>query len=120
MAIRIEARMARIPRLHPNNDPNVDPNRGEYGRSTENATRIMARMSTRIGTNMAECPENTTELPEFSTEALDFSQLLTRIIAELKKKHDFPGGVCGCAGAVFRPIRLTRLYSALYSDGNSD
>ena len=43
MAIRIEARiepnvtriepnMARIPRLRQNNDPNVDPNRDEYGR----------------------------------------------------------------------------------------
>ena len=47
MAIRIEARiepnvtrMARIPRLHPNNDPNVDPNRDEYGRMRRKRHRI--------------------------------------------------------------------------------
>ena len=47
MAIRIEARiepnltrMARIPRLHPNNDPNVYPNRDEYGRLRRKRHRI--------------------------------------------------------------------------------
>ena len=61
MAILIESRiepnvtrMARIPRLHPNNDPNVDLNRDEYA-------------------------ENATELPEFDTKSLDFGQIWTRI-----------------------------------------
>ena len=47
MAIRIEARiepnvtrMARIPRLHTNNDPNVYPNRDEYGRMRRKRHRI--------------------------------------------------------------------------------
>ena len=48
-------------------------------------------MSTRIGTNMAECPEYATELPEFATESFVFGQIWTRIIAE-SRKHDFPGG----------------------------
>ena len=70
MAIRLEAkikpsvtRMARIPRLHPNNDPNVDPNWEEYGRMRQNATK----------------------LPEFATELMGFGQIWTRKIAELKK-----------------------------------
>ena len=61
MAILIESRiepnvtrMARIPRLHPNNDPNVDLNWDEYA-------------------------ENATELPEFATKSLDFGQIWTRI-----------------------------------------
>ena len=56
MAIRIESRikpnvtrMVRIPRLHPNNDPNVDLNRAEYA-------------------------ENATELPEFATKSLDLAK----------------------------------------------
>ena len=64
MAIQTESRIepdvtriARIPRLHPNNDPNVDPNRAEYA-------------------------ENATELPEFSTKSLDFGQIWTRIKTE--------------------------------------
>ena len=59
MAIRIESRiepnvttMAPIPRLHPNNDPNVDPNRAKYAK-------------------------NATELPEFATKSLDFGQIWT-------------------------------------------
>ena len=47
MAIRIEARiepnvtkMTRILRLHPNTDPNVDPNRNEYGRMRRKRQRI--------------------------------------------------------------------------------
>ena len=60
MAIRIEARMepnltrmAQIPRLHLNNDPNVDPNRDKYGRMRRNDT----------------------ELPEFATESLDCGKI---------------------------------------------
>ena len=59
MAIRIEARiepnvtriepnMAQIPRLHQNNDPNVDPNRDEYGRMhriRHRITRICHRIT---------------------------------------------------------------------------
>ena len=88
MAIRIKARIkpnvTLIPRLQPNNDPN--------------------------GTNMAECAENATELPEFATKSLDFGQVWTRIIAELKRKHDFPGGIWVCSScfptysAVFCPV----------------
>ena len=46
-------RMAQIPRLHPNNDPN----RAEYA-------------------------ENATELPEFATKSLDFGHVWTRIKTE--------------------------------------
>ena len=70
-------------------------------------------MSIRIGTNMAECA---TELPEFAKESLGLGQIWTRIIAELRK-HDFQGGLYGCAGAVFWPNWLIHLYSAMYLDG---
>ena len=60
MVIRIEARiepnvtrMARIPKLNPNNDPNVDPNRDKYGR-----------------------------------------------MHQKRHRHDFPGGIYECAGAL--------------------
>ena len=85
MAIRREARIepnvtriARIPLLHPNHDPNVDPNRDEYGRVLRKHYRITRIRHSIVG----------------------FGQIWTRIIAELNK-HDFPGGICGCAGAVF-------------------
>ena len=69
MAIRIEARiepnmtrMARIPRILPNNDPNVDPNRDGYGRMRRKRHRIN-RICHRI---------------------VGFFQLWTRMIAKLK------------------------------------
>ena len=43
MVIRIKpnvTRIARIPRLNPNNDPNVDPNQDEYGRMCQKRHRI--------------------------------------------------------------------------------
>ena len=49
---------------------------------------------------MAECAEKATELPEIATELLDFGQIWTRVIAEIKE-HDFSGCINGCAGAVF-------------------
>ena len=90
-------------------------------------TRIMTRLSTRIGPNMAECAKNAIELRECATELLDFGQIWTRIIAEIEKKKKniyiyiyFPGGIYGCAGAVFWPIAIIWLNSTLYSDGDSD
>ena len=44
-------------------------------------------MSTRIGMNMAECAEYSTELPEFATESSDFDQIWIRINS--RKKYDF-------------------------------
>ena len=60
MAIRIEARiepnvtiiehnLARIPRLHPNNDPNVNPNRDEYGRMRRIRHRITRIRHSTVG-----------------------------------------------------------------------
>ena len=56
-------------------------------------------MLTQIGTNAAKCAEYAIKLPEFVTESLDFGQIWTQIIAELRK-HDFPRGIHGCAGAL--------------------
>ena len=80
----------------------------------------MTQMSTWIGINIAECAVNASQLPEFATEPLDFGQIWTWIIAEMKKKPDFLGGIYGCAVAEFWTIRFICLYSALYSDGDSD
>ena len=102
MAIRIEARI----------EPNVtriEPNLPEF----PDYTRIMTRMSIRIGTNMTE---NATKLPEFATESLDLGQIWTRIIIELRRHH-FPGGTRGVQELY---SGLFSLYSALYSDGDSD
>ena len=73
----------------------------------------MTRMSTRIGTNMAEYAENATELPEFATESLDFVCIWTRIKAELKKKKKIFQEVYMGMQELYSDlfcIRLIRLY----------
>ena len=39
--------------------------------------------------NTTECAKNASILPRFATKSLDFGQIWTRIIAEIKKKNDF-------------------------------
>ena len=106
MAIRIEARiepnvtriepnLTRMRRLYQNNDPNVDPNRDEYGRMRRIRHRI-TRTRHRIvvfGPNLD---------PNYSR--IFFPEVYIRL----------------CRSCIFWPIRLIRLYSALYADGDSD